>query len=142
MKTSLSRGTPQNVADATATTAPASATTLPRCPLAGVTTTATAAREIRPWRRMRGSGAAMTEGIRDMKSRTLVTEWWEVWWDKKGERPLRQNNYGESIDPDVPQHGFNTLESAREHKRRQKNRYLKIKHVRRYRVTKAPGQKL
>lgn len=64
--------------------------------------------------------------------RKLKAEWWELWWVKPGEKPVFIKAYGEPIPPWIPDGCYPTREGALEDKRRRRNRYDKVIHVRRF----------
>lgn len=67
-----------------------------------------------------------------MSKRTLKAEWWELWWDKPGEKPCFISMYGEAIPPWIPRGCYPSRELALADKRRFKNRFIRMIHVRRY----------
>ncbi len=68
-----------------------------------------------------------------MKKRVKVSEWWEVWWVKRGAKPIRMRDYGHASDPRISQEGFPTKKAAQRVIGDAKNKYLRLIHVVRYR---------
>ena len=66
--------------------------------------------------------------------RKRVSEWWEVWWKKPGGEACRVTGLGGWVpDPCLHRDAFVSREEARIYVRQQKNKYLRIVHVVRYR---------
>lgn len=64
-----------------------------------------------------------------------IAEWWELWWKKPRSRPVMlPGAYGEPVNPHIPRGGFPTLAEAKAAKKKEKNKYHVIVHIRRFRV--------
>lgn len=66
-------------------------------------------------------------------TREKVSEWWEVWWRKRGATPCRMRAYGYPNDPRIGQEGFVSREEAQTYILQAQNKYHRIVHVVRYR---------
>jgi hypothetical protein len=62
----------------------------------------------------------------------IKAEWWELWCERPGSRPIFIAMYGEAVPPWIPEGCYPTRALAREEKRRRCNRFDRILHVRRY----------
>lgn len=68
--------------------------------------------------------------------RRFVVEWWEVWWKKRGSQPVLHEPIYRALNTLIPRHGFVTEAMAKEYIDRERNKYLKMIHVRRYKKRK------
>ena len=64
--------------------------------------------------------------------RKLKAEWWELWWNRSGAKPVFVPMYGYTTKPWVPDGCFPTREEAQRAKKHRKNQYDTIVHVKRY----------
>lgn len=67
-----------------------------------------------------------------MSNRKLKAEWWELWWIKPKNRPVFISMYGEPIPDWIPDGCYPSYELALEEKRKRKNKYDKIFHIKRF----------
>ena len=73
------------------------------------------------------------------QKRELVAEWWEIVWDKPGEKRCRIEMYsGGGANLLIPRGAYADREYARKDFRihRRYNKYYKLVHVKRYRTVK------
>jgi hypothetical protein len=68
--------------------------------------------------------------------RKLKAEWWELWWQKPGERPVFIRMYGEPIPQGIPDGCFPSRELALAEKRGARSRYIRMYRIRRYAIPK------